>query len=349
MNVRIARAVSVIGCALALWAVTTVPASAQGCVCQKQGSPVFGGLETYLQGGQFQVTIGYRGYRSTEHFRGTAPFPDLDPNGPINRQHALVGELTYGLSSRWNVAVNAPWYSNGFAVRRAGPASSTRYFQDTPVAGLGDLGARTSLWLFSTENPFWNVGVSGGVKFGNGASDRTGTVGGRVVPVDVSIQMGDGSVGYTASAQAFRDFDRLSLYGTFQYLFSPENTTGTPTFFGSLNNPNNSTLNSVADQYSSQIGVAYQVKRGWPVPSLAFRVEGVPVADVFGASDGFRRPGTITFFEPGINMQLPGANLVTFSVAIRSWLNIRDSPTSTRIEDATVPGHMFFLGFSRRL
>jgi hypothetical protein len=167
--------------------------------------------------------------------------------------------------------------------------------------------------------------------------------------VDVSIQLGDGSLGYTASALAFRDYDRLSLYGTAQYLFAPANTTGTPTFFGSLNNPNNQTENSAADQYSSLIGFAYQVKRGWPVPSLGFRVEGVPVSDVFGASDGFRRPGTITFFEPGINMQLPGANLVTFSVAVRSWLHIRDSPTSSRVEDATVPKYMFFFGYSRRL
>jgi hypothetical protein len=216
------------------------------------------------------------------------------------------------------------------------------------VSGLGDVGVRTSYWLFGTDNPFWNVGVSGGLKLPTGASNRTGTVGGRTVPVDVSIQMGDSSLGWTGSVQAFRVFDRLSLYGTFQYLFSPANTTDTSTFFGSLFDSDNPTKNSVADQYSSQIGAAYVVKRGWPVPSLALRVEGVPVHDVFGASDGFRRPGTITFIEPGLNMQLRG-NLLSFSVAVRGPLDIRDSPTSTRREDATVPRFMFFAAYSRRL
>ena len=337
-----------VAAALVVGVVNAPAGLAQGCVCQKQGSPVFGGLETYLREGEFQVTLGYRGYESTEHFQGTRPFPALDPNGPINRQHAVVGELTYGLTNRWNVSVNGPWYSNGFAVRRAGPDAATPYFQDTPVSGVGDLGVQTRYWLFSTDNPFWNVGVSGGIKLPTGASDRTGTVGGRTVPADVSIQMGDASVGWTGSVQAFRDFDRLSLYGTAQYLFAPANTTDTPTFFGSLNNPNNTTLNSVADQYSSQIGAAYVVKRGWPVPSVAYRIEGVPIQDAFGASDGFRRPGTITFVEPGVNMQV-GGNLLSFSVAIRSYLNIKDSPASTRREDATVPRFMFFTAFSRRL
>jgi hypothetical protein len=317
-------------------------------VCQKQGSPVFGGLETYLHPGEWQFTFGYRGYESTEHFQGKDPFPSLDPNGPINKQHAATVELTYGLTQRLNLSVSAPWYNNGFAVRRAGPNSATPYFQDTPVSGFGDLIVRGRYWLLPTDNPTRNIGVSGGVKFPSGSSDKTGTVGGRVVPADVSIQLGDKAWGVATTVAAFQDFSRLSLYGTLNYLFTPRNTTGVPTFFGSLNNPNNSVLNSAADQYSTQIGAAYQVRRGWPVPSIAYRVEGVPIEDVLGKSDGFRRPGTSAFIEPGINMQLAG-NLVSFSVAIRNYVNIKDSPTSTRREDATVPKYMFFAAYSRRL
>lgn len=208
-------------------------AGCTGCVCQKQGSPVFGGLETYLKPGEWQVTFGYRGYESTEHFQGRNPFPELDPNGPINKQHAATGELTYGLTNRWNVSVAAPWYNNGFAVRRAGPASATPYFQDTPVAGVGDLSVRGRYWLLTTDNPEKNVSVSGGVKFPNGRSNSMGTV------------------------------------------FTPRNTTGVPTFFGSLTNPTNAVQNSAADQFSSQVGAAYVVRRGWPVPSVAYRIEGV--------------------------------------------------------------------------
>jgi hypothetical protein len=329
--------------------VLSAPAAwAQGCVCQKQGSPVFGGLETYLKPGELQLTFGYRGYESTEHFQGRSPFPELDPNGPINKQHAATGEITFGLTPRWNLSLSAPWYNNGFAVRRAGPASASPYFQDTPVSGFGDVGVRARYWLFSTDNPATNVGLSAGVKFPSGSANRSGTVGGRTVPADVSIQLGDKAWGLTSGVSAFRDFSRLSVYGTAHYLFIPRNTTGVPTFFGSLTNPNNSTINSAADQFSSQIGGAYVVRRGWPVPSLAYRVEGVPINDAFGKSEGFRRPGTIGFVEPGINMQLRG-HLLSFSIAIRQYVNIKDSPASTRREDATVPKYMFFAAYSRRI
>jgi hypothetical protein len=329
-------------------AVSAPAVRAQGCVCQKQGSPVFGGLETYLRPGELQLTFGYRGYESTEHFQGRSPFPELDPNGPINKQHAASGEITFGLTPRWNLSLSAPWYNNGFAVRRAGPASASPYFQDTPVSGFGDVGVRARYWLFSTDNPVTNVGISAGLKSPTGNANRSGSVGGRTVPADVSIQLGDNAWGVTSGVSAFYDFSRLSVYGTANYLFIPRNTTGVPTFFGSLTNPNNSTINSAADQFSSQIGAAYMVRRGWPVPSVAYRVEGVPIDDVFGKSEGFRRPGTIGFVEPGINMQLRG-HLVSFSVAIRQYVNIKDSPASTRREDATVPKYMFFAAYSRRI
>jgi hypothetical protein len=347
MNRASARTAAVL-CVLIGFVVAPPVSRAQGCVCQKQGSPVFGGLETYLRSGEWQVTFGYRGYESTEHFQGTEPFPELDPNGPINKQHAASGEITYGLTNRWNLSASLPWYNNGFAVRRAGPASPTPYFQDTPVTGLGDVAVRARYWLFSTDNPERNIGVTGGLKFPSASSDRSGTVNGRVVPADVSIQLGDNAWGVTTAVSAFQDFNRVSLYGTFNYLFTPRNTTGVPTFFGSLTSPNNSTLNSAADQFSSQFGTAYVARRGWPVPSITYRVEGVPINDAFGKSDGFRRPGTIGFIEPGINMQLSG-HLLSFSVAIRHYVNIKDSPASTRREDATVPKHMFFVAYSRRI
>ena len=347
MNTLTTR-IAVAACVLLAIVLSAPAVWAQGCVCQKQGSPVFGGLETYLRPGELQLTFGYRGYESTEHFQGRSPFPELDPNGPINKQHAATGEITFGLTPRWNLSVSAPWYTNGFAVRRAGPASSAPYFQDTPVAGFGDVGMRARYWLFSTDNPVTNIGVSAGVKLPTGSASREGTVGGRTIPADVSIQLGDKAWGVTSGVSAFYDFSRLSLYGTANYLFVPRNTTGVPTFFGSLTNPNNSTVNSAADQFSSQLGAAYVVRRGWPVPSVAYRVEGVPINDAIGKSDGFRRPGTIGFVEPGINMQLQG-NLLSFSVAIRHYVNIKDSPASTRREDATVPRYMFFAAYSRRI
>jgi Putative MetA-pathway of phenol degradation len=322
-------------------------AHAQGCVCQKQGLPVFGGLETYLVEGQWQVVLSYRGYESDEHFQGKDPFPILDPNGPRNSQQQLAVDLSYAFSPRFSLSVSSPFFANGFDVRRPGPAEPTPYFQDTDAGGLGDMSARANFWLLSTDRPDRNIGVSAGVKFPTGKNDATGTVSSRTVPVDVSIQTGDGTWGMTTSAYAFKSYDRLALFATGQYLFQPENTTGVYTFFGSLVNPNNTTENSAADQFSSQVGFSYQVARAWPVPTLAYRIEGVPVSDVFGDSDGFRRPGVIGFIEPGVTYGIAG-NMMSFSVAIRNYVNIKDSPTSTRVEDATVPKYMFLAAYSRR-
>ena len=92
---------ALIVCALMAVSVGVPQSYAQGCVCQKQGSPVFGGLETYLRQGERQITVSFRGYESTEHFRGTEPFPSLDANGPINKQLTFVGDLTYALTDKW--------------------------------------------------------------------------------------------------------------------------------------------------------------------------------------------------------------------------------------------------------
>ena len=192
-----------------------------------------------------------------------------------------------------------------------------------------------------------NVGLSLGVKLPTGQSDRTDDYFGRQVPVDVSIQTGDGEWGGLASLYAFQNAGRATLFATGTYLFVPGNTTGVPTFFGSLNNPGNTTLNSAADQFSAQMGGSVTLVEKWLIPGLAYRIEGVPVSDLFGASDGFRRPGVIAFVEPGLNFVL-GRHLVGVSLAIRSYVDIKDSPTSTRVEDATVPRYMLTVGYSLR-
>jgi hypothetical protein len=132
----------------------------------------------------------------------------------------------------------------------------------------------------------------------------------------------------------------ITFFALGSYLANPRNTTGVPTFFGSLNNPNNTQLNSAADQFSVQMGASGHVKRGWPVPSLVYRIEGVPISDLFGASDGFRRPGVIGFTEPGVTYEI-GRHMFSASLGIRSYVNIKDSPTTARAEDATVPKLIF--------
>jgi hypothetical protein len=121
---------------------------------------------------------------------------------------------------------------------------------------LGDVVVRAKYWLLTTENSDRNVGVSFGVKLPTGKADLTANYFGRQVPVDVSVQPGDNSRAGTTGIYGFQQVGRVTLFGYGSYLSNPRNTTGVPA-----------------------------------VPNLAYRMEGVPVKDLFGPSDGFRQPG----------------------------------------------------------
>lgn len=323
---------------------------AQGCVCQKQGGPVFGGVGPYLEDGSWQVLVFYRGYQSEEHFRGREPFTELDGNGPRNAQRLTTADVTWAASTRLNLSLSVPVFSNDFDIRRPPPGGGERVWVPIGASGLGDINVRARYWILDPNGRHGgshNVGLSLGVKLPTGKQDRMDEYFGRQVPVDVSIQTGDGRWGGLASLYAFQNAGPATLFATGTYLFVPGNTTSVPTFFGSLRNPDNSTLNSAADQFSVQLGGSVTIVDRWLIPSLAYRIEGVPVSDLFGASDGFRRPGVIGFVEPGFNFVF-GRHLIGVSLAIRSYVNIKDSPTSTRIEDATVPKYMLTAGYSVR-
>lgn len=327
------------------------PAAAQGCVCQRQGGPLFGGVSPYMNRGDWNLQLFYRGFRSTEHFRGTEPLRELDSRGPINVQHYVTAAAWYGVSRRWNAVVEVPLHVNSFDILRSAPgAAASPIWVPIGASGIGDLALRARFWALDPDGPSAgsrNVGLSLGVKLPTGRDDRTDDYFGRQVPVDVSIQTGDGSWAGTVGVYGFQTLGDVTLFGTGSYLFNPTNTTGVPTFFGSLNNPDNDSLNSAADQFTAQVGATLGLRPGWPQPSLAYRVEGVPVGDVIGSSDGFRRPGITGFVEPGLTMAV-GQHLLSVTVAIRAHVNIRDSPTSTRVEDATVPKYMFTAAWSVR-
>jgi hypothetical protein len=308
---------------------------------------VFGGLSTYMNKGDWQLTIGVRGYRSNKHYRGTEPAPELDGNGPFNRQTQINFDIAYALTRKWNISVNVPVHFNSFEVKRPVPGTPDRLWQNTESSGIGDISVRARYWIFSTEQDKHNLAISAGVKLPTGKADRTDEVLGRTVPVDISIQTGDKSWAGTTGVQGFQRIKRLTVYGAASYLFNPRNTTGVRSFFASLTAPNTTTLNSATDQYSTQIGASVRVKQKWPVPSIGYRLEGVPVSDVFGASDGFRRPGNFGFVEPGLNMAV-GKQLFSVGVAIRTYANVKDVPGSPRVEDATIPKYMFFGAYSVR-
>jgi hypothetical protein len=317
-------------------------------VCQRQNPSVFGGESPYLRKGEWQLVGQFRRAVSDLHYQGREPFPELDPFGPINTQNLFVADISYGVTRRFSVSLTVPLMSNTFDVNRVPPGGTAREWIGTGARGLGDVSVRGNYWLFrARDGARWNLALSLGVKTPTGKAGVTDDYFGRQVPVDISIQPGDKAWAPMAGLQGFRQFDWMTVFGSANYMFNPRGTTGVPTFFGSLANPNNRAMNSSHDQFVHQAGVSLRAPKHWPTPLIGYRVSGAPVLDVFGSSSGFRRPGTIGMFEPGVSYTVKG-HTFTVSVPVMTYVNIKDSPFTARIEDATVPKYMLQITWFKR-
>lgn len=172
------------------------------------------------------------------------------------------------------------------------------------AAGLGDARLTWNRWLLDpAQHAGGNASLSVGVKVPTGQSQATDTAfrpdGAVEVPVDIAIQPGDGGFGVIVEGVGFRRVaPRLHAYGAGFYLFSPRETNSAVTtvpVYGRYRNL------SVPDQYFGRVGLNYALAPGKGVSiSLGARVDGVPVRDVVGGSEGFRRPGFSVYAEPGL-------------------------------------------------
>jgi hypothetical protein len=90
-------------------------------------------------------------------------------------------------------------------------------------------------------------------------------------------------------------------------LLNPRELNGTETPFGDdpvlTGGITGYIFDSVPDQYLARGGLTYGI---WPKiglsVSLGARIEGVPVRDLVGGSDGYRIPGYAISIEPGISI-----------------------------------------------
>lgn len=316
-------------------------------MASRQGLPVFGRHATSLEKGSWQAGVAFRAFTSDKHYQGTEPFPELDPGGPTNRQRQIDLGVTYGLSSRTSLSLNVPLHSNSFTLFRVPPGGTTAVAGPTESRGIGDISVRARRWMVEPARAGrGNVAVTLGVKVPTGKADVEDTIYGVTVPVDWSIQLGDRGWGILTGVDGYFTHGRASLFAAASYLFNPRDTTGTPSFFTALQG-RPPVSSSSTDQFSLQLGAGMSIKDGWPEPTLSYRIEGVPVDDVIGDSNGMRRPGTIQFVEPGLAFAR-GHHRFSVSVPLMVRVNIKDSPFSVRVEDATVPDRMVVFGYGVR-
>jgi len=318
---------------------------AQGCVAAHSNQRVFDELIASDKGGtvspkwehNLTVDIGYRVFNSNKYFQGSKEI--ARPTAVRNHQNIFDIGLEYRLNPRWSILLDVPVY-NGTRNQIYPP---TGIYQ---VSGLGDMTVGVQRWLFRppTENG-GNVAVSSALKIPTGIDNATGSglLKGQIVKAtaDQSMQPGDGSWGFNVGTQAYKSlWHSASVYAQATYLFNPQDTNGVATF---RTQPGQGVM-SATDQYLYRAGVSQGVPkvRGLAM-SLGIRGEGVPVRDLLGDSDGFRRPGSIVSLDPGLMF-----NYKRDTVSVNGpWALYRDRPPSVpEIQNHVTNGDAFFADYT---
>ena len=333
--------------ALALVTMAGARANAQGCVAAHSNQRTFDELLTgsgadAAPGGNswihnLTIDIGYRVFNSNKYFQGSNEIPR--PNAVRNHQNIFDIAAEYRLNSRWSIIADVPVF-NGSRDQIYPPSGIFR------VSGIGDITVGVQSWIFRppTENG-GNVAVNVQLKMPTGTDNATGaaTQGGKTViaTADQSLQPGDGTWAFSVGSQAYKTlWHTATAYAQGNYLVSPVNTNGVATF---RSQPGQGIM-SATDQYLYRAGVVQGVPK---IRHLAFsagiRGEGVPVHDLIGGSDGFRRPGSILSFDPGVMY-----NYKRDTISVNGpWAIYRDRPPSApEIQYNITNGDAFFSDYT---
>lgn len=284
--------------------------NAQGCVAIRHFSSCVGNsLENnLLEKGGLQVGMNYRYFKSFRHFQGTEEEPDRVANSTevINHSHSWDFFLTYGISDRFYASMTIPTVINGRSSLYE-HGREERYH--TFSRGLADIRVGVGYWLLNLEkNTDGNIAIGLGLKLPTGSYNATdvfynvGPEGSpEVRPVDQSIQPGDGGFGITMDFQFYQKITTgFFAYGGGFYLLNPRETNGIRTFRETLNPIlENEAIMAVPDQYSVRAGVSYSISDIISA-SMGARFDAVPVKDLVGGNNGFRRPGNVLSIEPGV-------------------------------------------------
>lgn len=319
----------------------------------------------------WSLTINNRYLRSYKHYVGTDEQKYRIDSGTnvINHSYTMDIGLTRHINTRWSVSIDVPVVSN---------TRSSLYEHTDPVThkavgrfntesfGIGDMRITAYRWLL---NPLkakkGNIQLGLGIKLPTGdykyqdyfhISDTSTMLG----PVDQSIQPGDGGTGLTTEINAFYNFSHnASVYANFFYLLNPREQNGTATARGAVASPTavkyHTDVMSVPDQYLLRAGGNFTFNK--ITASAGVRYERLPAKDIIGGSLGFRRPGYILSFEPGIIYTIKNTSLSAFvPVAvvrdrIQSVSDIqRSADTKTHVQgDAAFADYTINLGISFRL
>jgi hypothetical protein len=244
------------------------------------------------------VTLGYRYQPSFRHFIGTVEQVqrEVNHNQIENIYHLVDINIERQLTPRWSLSAGVPML---FAHRNQLYSPAGRYV----VNSFGDATIGARAWIFKPPTESGNnISVGMSLKVPTGVYNATGAAisGGKpiIATADQSIQAGDGGTGFSIDIQGYKHtIFQTELYFAGVYLFNPRDTNGVSTF----RRANGEQVMSVTDQYLFRGGVGRAIpKLHGLAASFGGRIEGVPVRDLIGGANGFRRPGYAISIDPGL-------------------------------------------------
>jgi len=299
--------------ALVLTALPLQKPLAQGCVPAK-GACISNAQMAAHDGdgeGKFYASTIYRWLHSDRHFVGSEEQKERQREGSevVNDSHFVDFAFTYKWNPRYSTTLAIPLvkHSRSSVVRDSQRTILKRYH--THSSGLGDIRLLTDMWIVDpAKDSRGNVLVGLGIELPTGKKNvqdtfevydaPTRTIGTERRNVDQSIQPGDGGYAVLLDVYAYRQLsDRITGFINGSYSVTPEEKNGVLTRRG---NPFEAEM-SIMDSFIARGGVEYQpATRHGLTLSLGARVDGVPVNDLVGGSEGFRRPGYSVSVEPGV-------------------------------------------------
>lgn len=264
------------------------------------------------------LNVGTRYYEAYQTFEGSDKVDEAPADRRINKVFITNFSISRMFDNGWSYTIDVPI-----------TASSRRAWQEhyadasditSHSFGLGDIRVTAYKWLFDvSQSHRGNVQLGVGLKLPTGDYSyedffhkATGTVS---APVNPTIQLGDGGTGFTVELNSFYTLSRqFSLYGNVFYLFNPRDQNGVSNTNGTVPSgpaiEAGANINSVPDAFTARLGGNFSHKNF--VLWGGFRMEGQPVRDVIGESNGQRRAGMIISAEPGFNYSMRKATLYVF-------------------------------------
>jgi len=311
---------------LSLYLLLSIHAKSQGCIMIRNisGFGQYNFTDNAFSTSEWQLNLTNRYFKSYRDVKGTTNLNLPDDSVQFNRIYNLDITLSRILRNGWSLSLSVPILANNRSSKlEHGGVKNPRH--STQSFGLGDIRFTAYKWLFAPSvNQKGNVQVGLGIKLPTGDYKYQDYFYRKedslvLAPVNPSIQLGDGGTGIITEVNAFYNLTKaFSLHGNFYYLINPRDVNGTSNLLGRIPTTPaqinlvkaGGNINSVPDQYSCRAGVDFKSKNF--ILSAGMRMEGIPVEDLIGNNNGFRRPGFNLSVEPGIVYIMKHASIYSY-------------------------------------